>query len=226
LDACALFKPIGRLPNGVPPPLACEGMRGFLEQLGGAVAGAAIIGFIIWGLGGGAVGWIVALVVGVLLFATSRLIARRPRKRGAVTSEQRPDPPSTRICAEDGPGDLEVCISEEDWQRVDYKALVLFAKVVIRNKTALRQQVTGYKPESPDFLPPDIEVMRAVERLRDGRDLPSGDIRPMDVVTGWVPFVFNHQPRGGRPEYDLVVEDAVRDEYRIHVPRRDPASSR
>jgi hypothetical protein len=120
-------------------------------------------------------------------------------------------------------GSRDICIQEQDWQPLDFEALVLHARVTMSNLTERQQKVSAFRIESEQSLVlTDIALIRRAELLSESRPLPSGIIPAHQRVSGWVASAFKHQPRGGTPAYDLITEDGVRNRYRIHVPQREP----
>ena len=138
--------------------------------------------------------------------------------------QERPVPFSAPPDAE-----LEISLGHEEFHPFEWKAILLEAKIVIRNKTTKMKYTTrGVRWE---IDPPedgqssgwmsDIDVLRAREKLKERR-FPElhGTIGPLDSIAGWVVMSLPWQPWGGVGGYTVTIEDEIGTKYVLRRDRR------
>lgn len=127
------------------------------------------------------------------------------------------------------PDDAELAISMvwEEYQPFDWRALLLEAKIEIKNRTAKTKYTMGtmWEIDPPEDGPSghyhDIEILRALHELEKKRvpRLP-GIIGPNDSVSGWVHVSLPHQSWGGVGGFTLRIEDEIGTQYVLRRERR------
>jgi hypothetical protein len=124
-------------------------------------------------------------------------------------------------------GDVEVALDQLDWSNFNYEALILAARVTIRNdgNSTFRHRGIGMLADTVDAndVFGRIDVARYVYSLRRSHPEIPGEVAPNDSVTGWFLRAFDHRPSGGTPGFDLVIEDLARNQFVLHVEATTPA---
>jgi hypothetical protein len=121
--------------------------------------------------------------------------------------------------------ELEIVMEREEFHPFQYKAILLEAKVRIRNKSTKIKYPRAQRwemrmPEgSPDSHFTDIDVQREVAALGDKRNKLARQIAPLETITGWSVVALPHQPSGGVGAYTLTIEDEVGTQYVLHKER-------
>jgi hypothetical protein len=134
-------------------------------------------------------------------------------------------PPQETFSSPGAPRELEVFIDREEWHPFQFKALILEARVRIRNRSSTharrlrrRAEPRIYEPGqgTPDFaFMTDLDVSREVHRLEDQRGPWPRTVEPRQTVYGWYVLSLPHRPQGGEPSYDIVVSDELGHEYGV-----------
>jgi hypothetical protein len=158
-----------------------------------------------------------AIALFLLLVAGWLAVVRWRRPPGA--------PPQKTFSSPGAPGELVVFIDREEWHPFQFKALILEARVRIRNRSSThmrrlrrRAEPQIYEPGqgTPDFaFMTDIDVSREVHRLEDQRGPWPRTVEPRQTVHGWYVLSLPHRPQGGEPSYEIVVSDELGHEYGV-----------
>jgi hypothetical protein len=145
----------------------------------------------------------------------------------AVVRWRRPPgtPPQKTFSSPGAPRELEVFIEREEWHPFQFKALILEARVRIRNRSStharrLRRRAASqiYEPGqgTPSFaFMDDIDVSREVHRLEEQRNSWPRAVEPKQTVHGWYVLSLPHRPQGGEPSYEIIVSDELGHEYGV-----------
>jgi hypothetical protein len=124
-------------------------------------------------------------------------------------------------------GDVEVALDQLDWSNFNSEALILAARVTIRNdgNSTFRHSGIGMHSDTADGggVFGQIDVARHVHSLRRAYPEVLADVAPGDSATGWFLRAFDHRPSGGTPGFDLVIEDLARNQFVLHVEQTTPA---
>jgi len=117
------------------------------------------------------------------------------------------------------PASLEVTIKSERFHPFKHKALIAEIEVAVRNNSDRQKDLTGmamrsYDPSEGAMLA-DAEVANEVRRLKAPRARIAGTVDPDETVIGWFIHAFPHHPEGGKPGYEVFVEDELGHEYHI-----------
>lgn len=112
--------------------------------------------------------------------------------------------------------DLEVVMEREEFHPFQHMAVLLEAKIRIRNKTTKTKYINHMRWEIDPAVDgqdarwgTDTEVHRALFSLKEKRNELPGHVGPLDTIAGWVHVSLPHQPRGGIGGYTTIVEDEV-----------------
>jgi hypothetical protein len=128
------------------------------------------------------------------------------------------------VARSDPARDLVVSVVEERFTPFDHKAPIAEIKVSAYNNSKRQLDLTGFAFNKADpysfALQADAEVQSEVHRLKAPRARIAGLIDPGETTFGWHVHAFPHMPEGGRPGYEIYVEDAVGDTYGVQIPRR------
>jgi hypothetical protein len=170
--------------------------------------------------------YLVPLAVAIFLFLVAGWLAFTQRR----IRHPRESPPQETFSSAGAPGELEVFIEREEWHPFRLKALILEARIRIRNRSTAytrrlrrRAEVRIYEPgqDAPSFaFMEDIEVHREVYRLQESRNPWPHSVDPGQTVHGWYVLALPHRPQGGEPSYEIVISDELGHEYGVRrLPR-------
>jgi len=122
---------------------------------------------------------------------------------------------------------LTVSVERPEWTRLRNTVLVLRVKVTVTNQTDQQKRLGG-----PIFRATDgimamadqlgTDLMREVDAIGATAYPMPGVVGPHDSVSGWYVYTFRDQPLGGSPEYEIGVEDELKNIYWKRIPK-EPA---
>ncbi|MGB6771881.1 MAG: hypothetical protein WBF51_07745, partial [Candidatus Dormiibacterota bacterium] len=125
--------------------------------------------------------------------------------------------------------DLVVTVARERFTAFHHRAVIVEIKVLVFNNTVraseprsldlIRFSFSNLQPFSFELLKDD-EVRTEVNRIRAPRQRISGIVDPGETVVGYWVEAFPVRPEGGKPGYQIAVEDAADEEYEVEVQRR------
>jgi hypothetical protein len=197
-------------------------MRFRLSGAGTAkVVGVWIASNYLWGLTGGAVGFIVSaalkgflgianaylLVAVALLVAAAILAFVRPlvSRWWAVRNQ-----------------DLDVEIEREDWHNFDYRARIVEVRLKVKNRTSYEKRIMatqlstpgghGVEPAAVQEMA-NIEIHREVHRRRESLRQLQFPLEANETQRGWMVFAFPWTTHPGATPFTLVLIDELNIEY-------------
>ena len=151
--------------------------------------------------------WIAAGLIGLALIVTA-------------------EPVYSRLPQRIRPPDFKVTIEEDRWRVFDHEALILDAKVRVKNRTRHEKQISGViftsAGPSPHF-PRSDQLQRELHNADARYKMLPGQVDAHDSVYGWHRWAVSRIVTGGAPAYTVTVRDELENDYSVS---RKPRPSR
>jgi hypothetical protein len=117
---------------------------------------------------------------------------------------------------------LELTIERIEWERFRNEALIANIRLRVANTTAGTKSIHAFQLRAVDGLVEHTDVASRIAALRATHPMPNSALLPNSDVAGWLAYPFVQKPSGGTPEFELVIEDEIRNRYLLSVPAGAP----